>query len=240
MSNTINNEVTLIRKGYNEETWSEYAKCSYAFFPGCQLSGCEPEIVIKAYDSIRFQKPDTGIFIHCCGMHADMNSENEAFEANAEAIRNHWKYLGKPTLIIACPGCYKVFKEKLPDIKIISFYELLLDMNISGGCNSENYIILDPASSAGQDKIQTAVRQLAEDMGVKLHEASEESEDLPYLTYSIAHRNELKKQGKEAVHILEMIYGMGASNVPLPTEEEMRENKHQLKQAMLEFFWSEV
>ena len=47
-----NEEASLIRKAYNEETWEEYEKCSFAFFPGCQLGAAEPELVIKAYDSI--------------------------------------------------------------------------------------------------------------------------------------------------------------------------------------------
>lgn len=258
-----NEEASLIRKAYNEETWDEYEKCSFAFFPGCQLGAAEPELVIKAYDSIRFQHPDTGIFLHCCGFPAILAEANELMEKNMSALKSGWESLGKPVVIMACMNCCRIFNEKLPEIPTISIYKLLKDMAVSGGCNSTDYIIMDPPSLSEDDETPAIVRSLAEEMGVKLHEIIDENSEaegdvkaedkikvktpedeikrakpvddktasagFPYLVYSIAQRDEIKRQGKDAVHILELIFGMGDSNAHL--EHEHDHGEHDLQKA---------
>lgn len=299
-----NGEAALIRKAYNEETWEEFKKCTYAFFPGCKLTGAEPELVIKAYDSIRFQNPDTGIFLYCCGIPAKVEGNDTLLDETLAEIKAGWESLGKPTLIVGCLGCYNTIKSNLPEIPMVTIFKFLKDMEISGGCNSVDYFIKAPAGSDIADETAAIMKELAEDMGVKLHEDTEEG-DYPYLTCSIKDRDALKRQGRDAAHILELIYGMGASNVhlehehdhdhedscdcgedecscdetaagndiadkiaaameevgcdgicsscssacgaydgpaipaPLPTVEESQQNRIELKQAMLEFFFNE-
>lgn len=246
-----NGEAALIRKPLNQATGKEYETCSYAFFPGCQLGAAEPEIVVKAYDSILFQHPDTAIFLQCCGIAAEWEGDAEGFQAVLDDIRTKWESLGKPTMILACMNCYQKFKEHLPEIPITSLYELLVSMKVSGGCNSENYSIFNPCSARNETTVREAVKSLAEDMGVKLHplEENEESakccgygghgeianEDYtdfvaeqriadgvgyPFITYCINCRDMFKTHGQDAVHILELIYGMGASNTHLIHEHD--------------------
>lgn len=299
-----NGEAALIRKAYNEETWEEFEKCSFAFFPGCKLTASEPELVIKAYDSIRFQNPDTGIFLYCCGIPAKVEGDEVLLQKTMAEIKKGWEDLGKPTLIVGCLGCYNTIKSKLPEIPMVTVFKFIKDMEISGGCNSVDYFIKAPAGSEIADETAAIMRELAEDMGVKLHEDSEGS-NYPYLVCGIKDRDALKNDGKDAAHILELIYGFGDSNVhlehehdhehaegcdcgetdcscdesatnndiaakiaaameevgcdgicsscgsvcgasggpaipaPLPTEEEKRQNRVELKQAMLEFFFNE-
>ena len=305
-----NGEAALIRKAYNEETWEEFEKCTFAFFPGCKLTASEPELVIKAYDSIRFQNPDTGIFLYCCGIPAKVEGDEALLNETFTEIKAGWEQLGKPTLIVGCLGCYNTIKANLPEIPMVTVFKFLQDMAISGGCNSVDYFIKSPLGSEIADETAVIMRELAEEMGVKLHEESEEG-NYPYLVCSIKDRDALKNEGKDAAHILELIYGMGASNVhlehehdhdheegcdcgeadcgsdnsdcdcnetsandivakiaaameevgcdgicsscssgcgaydgpaipaPLPTEEEKRQNRVELKQAMLEFFFNE-
>lgn len=196
---TITKENSLVRKPLDAATGKEVTKSKYAFFPGTQLSASEPEIVVKAYDSLCFQHPDTAIFIDKCDM------------TEKDILRKQWEELGSPIMVMACMKAYKQFKEELPDIPVISFYEMMVDMGISGGCNSVDYVVVDPESAKDEEKTKAAVRELADGMGVKFHEADED-DDYPFITYSITERNEIKNSGKEAVHILELIYGMGASN----------------------------
>lgn len=311
-----NGEAALVRKAYDEAAQREYDSCSYAFFPGCQLGAAEPEIVIKAYDSIRFQHPDTAMFLQCCGFAANMAGDPGSFQAVLGSIEEKWNALGRPTMIMACPACQRIFQAHLPDIPVASLYEMLRDMGISGGCHSEDYIFAQLGAksvsapdtgakpSAGGDSITGAVQALAEDMGVKLHSA-EEAAEYPHIVCSVNLRDQLKREGKEAVHILELIFGMGKSNLhlehthdhgheegcheytgahgnagdpvqadmmergtqqdgrdgasfvpetesglalkmeferrsaPLPSPAERQQNRLELKQALLEFFWNE-
>ena len=194
-------------------------------------------------------------------------------------------------MVMACMTCYKKFRENLPEIPVVSLYELLLEMNVSGGCNSVDYSIFNPCSARHEDKVRDAVAELAEGMGVKLHPLPENEQyakccgygghgdiadkgysdfvaqrriaegEYPYITYCINCRDMFKTHGKDAVHILELIFGMGDSNVhmihehdhehegggvqeaeqtaPLPTITERWQNRLELKQMLRELFWGE-
>lgn len=109
-------------------------------------------------------------------------------------------------------------KANLPEASVISLYELLLEMNVSGGCNSVDYSIFDPDAKQPLDNIRSAVAELAESMGVTLHD--DENSEYPYITYCMDCRDSLKNQGKDAVHILELIFGMGASNTHMIHEHD--------------------
>ncbi len=278
-----NGEAALIRKAYNEETWEEYEKCSFAFFPGCKLTASEPELVIKVYDSMRYHSPDMGIFLYCCGIPAKVEGDETLLDETLAEIKKGWQDLGKPTLIVGCLGCYNTIKSKLPEIPMVTVFKFIKDMEINSGDTPVDYFIKAPAGSEIANETAAIMRKLAKDMGVKLHETDEEG-DYPYLVCGIKDRDTLKNEGKDAAHILELIYGMGESNMhleykqdpddisakiaaameelscnglcsscgsgcgandgpsapsPLPTDEEKRQNRLDLKQAMLDFFFNE-
>ncbi len=277
-------EAALVRKPIDRSTGKEYDKCSYAFFPGCQLAGAEPEIVVKVYDSLLFQHPDTAIFLRCCGAPSAWAQDNGVSSEILSDVRQEWENLGKPTMIMACMSCCRIFRENLPEIPAITLYEMLDDLQISGGCNTVDYILFTPSSAHDDDKVIDAVSKLADSMGATLHPPCENTVytgcclcdectdtvsaagDYPFITYCISCRDMLKKSARDAVHILELIYGMGDSNQhikhehkhdhghedhddhedetpavssPLPTPEERRRNRMELKQALLSLFWDE-
>lgn len=252
-----NEEASLVRKPVNKSMGKEYEKCRYAFFPGCQLGASEPEIVVKAYDSLLFRYPDTAIFLQCCGIPAEWAGDAAGFGNVLDDIRTKWESLGRPTMILACMTCLKKFKENLPEIPVISLYELLEKLEISGGCNSTDYSIFNPCSARHEEKTRMAVRHLAEEMGAKIHileenekyakccgygghgSIAEESygnfvadkrireSNYPFITYCINCRDIFKTNGKDAVHILELIYGMGNSNAHMAHKHEHDEkDKH--------------
>ena len=256
-------DFTLIRKPAGSAAGKEHDVCSYAFFPGCTLAGSEPEIVIKIYDSILFQHPDTAIFLQCCG---EQGCCGDVPDGTSDSICESWEALGKPVMITACPDCCRRFRESLPQIPVISLYEFLQQLNINGGCNSTDYTIIYPESAEGDETTLSAVRELAEDMGVTLHD--DDGLSYPYMTCCMKQRNTLKLQGHDAVHILELIFGMGESNAhlehehehehdhddehvhskcapneaasaPLPDEKQQAANRLELKQLLLSFFWNE-
>lgn len=177
---------------------SGYEKSKFAFFPGCCLCAQEPEIVAKVYDSMLFQKAGTAIFMQCCD--------------NIDEIRKEWEALGKPEMIMCCAECEEVFADKLPEIPVISLYDKFVEYEIGGGCNSVDYCLHESV------KNESVVR-LAEDMGVTIHEYEKDS-PFPYLVSDISVRNSLKESGHDAAHILELMFGMGASNTHLIHEHD--------------------
>ena len=60
---------------------------------------------------------------------------------------------------------------------------------------------------------------------------SEDVSRIPFLTSSIEVRNSMKKRGFDAVHILELIYGMGDSNTHLAhVHDGNHEHSHEAPQ----------
>lgn len=263
----FNDIASVIRKPLDTSSGHEYEKCGYAFFPGCQLGIYEPEIVIKVYDSLLFQHPDTAIFLQCCGLPASDGSgkSTEYFENALETIRESWIKMGKPVMITACPACGSLLKENFHDMSVISLYKFLIEHEISGGCNSSDYRIFDRCAPENIKNPAEDIKELANEMGVILHDETEDP--FPYITYCINCRNSLKCDGDDAVHILELIYGMGESNShlihhhehddtniqddihePAYSHEPFRllsgndaeRNMRELRQALLCLFWNET
>ena len=126
-------------------------------------------------------------------------------------------------MILCCPRCAEFFGRELPDIPVVSLYDKLMEYGISGGCNSVDYCLHETSGGAGAGDAFAegagAVAELAESMGATLH-PHEENSPFPYLVNDIAVRNRLKSSNHDAAHILELVYGMGASNTHLIHEHE--------------------
>lgn len=127
-----NKEAALILKPYNEETWEEYEKCTFAFFPGCRLGALEPEFVLRTYDKILSKKPDTAIILRCCGFPAELTDEFELRDNAARTMRDTWETLGRPQIITTCDTCKTMLCEHLPEISVVSAAEFLDDPVIGG------------------------------------------------------------------------------------------------------------
>ena len=208
-----NESFSVVRAPIDPATGKPFESCQYALFPGIALAQSEPELVVLLYDSILHQYPDTAMFLYK-GYGADplLNRKYQ------QRLLTHWRNLGKPTVILATPEDRKFFRGSLAEIPTASLYDILIERSVSGGCNRELYRLSEPEEYGFAD----ALRQLAEMMGVTLYDSSSESTSsisdvsdvsrIPFLTSSMEVRNAMKKNGFEAVHILELIYGMGKSN----------------------------
>ena len=214
MSSQFPNEsFAVVRAPIDPATGNPFESCQYALYPGIALAQSEPELVVLLYDSILHQYPDTAMFLYK-GYGADplLNRKYQ------QRLLTRWRNLGKPTVILATPEDRKFFRGSLAEIPTASLYDILIERSVSGGCNRELYRLSEPEKYGFEE----ALRQLAEMMGVTLYDSASENASsigdisdisrIPFLTSSMEVRNAMKKNGFEAVHILELIYGMGKSN----------------------------
>ncbi len=132
---------------------------------------------------------------------------------------------------------------------------------------SGSIAIHDACGARGDEKTQNAIRQLAEALGLSIEEtaysldktpccgygglvmyanrelAHEMAADCaaqseaPFLTYCMACRDRLAREGKSSKHILELIYGAAASQTPDISEK--RRNRLALKNELLQSVWEE-
>lgn len=195
-------DTTLVKTPVDPDTGKAFERCSYAFIPGCRLCGAEPEIVVKVYDSLLFQHPDTGFIMDRC---------------SGDRIADAWETMGRPVLVTPCMECLNTLRSTLPEAEAMSLCELLMDMNVSGGCNSTDYTLFESPRTPADDRAGDAVVRLAETMGVNF---CDDDGKLPYITCCMDERDSLKRQGRDAVHILELVYGMGESNAHMEHEHD--------------------
>ncbi|QOX64634.1 FAD-dependent oxidoreductase [Anoxybacterium hadale] len=134
---------------------------------------------------------------------------------------------------------------------------------------SEVYSIFDPCSARNNIPMEQAVRTLALQAGVQIEElpkgdlhgccgygghVSEANaeyaayvtksrgalSDKPYLTYCINCRDIFRGEGKPALHLLDLMYGINPIDSKLPSLTERRKNRVRLKETLLTEVWRET
>ena len=166
-------------------------KCSYAFFPGCQLGAADPRYVTEPYRWLLSKQPDAGLILRCCGVPAEWAGNEEMHEQAMAVLRADWEQIGRPALILACPACRKHLKEYLPEIETLSLYEaldrwgyeapeqfgrearkLLKDggHENGGGEGGSKYSVFDPCTARHVEPLERAVRNLAAKSEIPLEE----------------------------------------------------------------------
>lgn len=157
--------------------------CSQVLFPGCQLAASRGEQVLDVYRHLRgiFAPEGLGLFLSCCGVPAHWAGQEQRSAAVLHDITRQWEALGKPRMIMACASCLKHFREFLPQIPVISLWEIL-DTCPSPSAQPEQSgdekklpavcTIHDPCSARHDMAWQQAVRSLARRHGIRLTEPS--------------------------------------------------------------------
>jgi Fe-S oxidoreductase len=160
-------------------------KSGYAFFPGCQLGGSNPDYVLKAYRFLLDKLPGTALMLACCGIPAEWAGEQQMLDAHTAKLRADWERLGKPAMILACPTCQKAFKRFLPDIESVSLYEMLESNGLPEvrAAEEKQAAVYDPCASRYFPAAQRSVRSLASKAGYKLAEIESSAENAKCCSY---------------------------------------------------------
>jgi len=140
----------------------ETGTVEYLFFPGCQLGASSPQHVIDSYDYILKHYTATAITMDCCGAPAIWAGDEALHKAQLEKVREKWQNLGRPTVITACPSCMRQFAEYIPEISVISLYEMMCSKGIGEKpATDESVYVFHPCSSRGFPELQKQVQELA-------------------------------------------------------------------------------
>ena len=142
--------------------------------------------------------------------------------------------------------------------------------NVPGTEGSVRYAVFDPCASRDYPELQTAVRALAEQMGIPTEDLSHtgeyvrccsyggqysiaapdyakrvrmeraEESPLPYITYCVNCRDTFASRGKENIHILDLAFGRTDRRRETPTVTGRWENRRRLKAELMEQYWQET
>lgn len=141
--------------------------------------------------------------------------------------------------------------------------------NINNGITKDKeFTVFDPCAARENNNMQTAVRTLLREKHIKFFEleqkgnygccgfggdvsiASPEFADYvaekradmsekAYITYCINCRDVFADRNKEAIHILDILFGIDGTSAVVPDFTARRKNRENLKKRMLETYWGE-
>ena len=241
-------------------------KCKYVFFPGCQATAIAPATVRAAYlDLCDRLEGGVALMLGCCGAICDWAGRYEMYEDTVRFLDEKLAELGDPIVIAGCPTCKKQLSrhetvgvwEVLESIGLPERAKRL----------EKGIAVHDACGARGDHETQASIRRIAESLGCTVTETEYEGDkapccgyggltqytnrevakkmtdkclersDLPYLSYCMACRDRFAREGRESMHILELVYGTSADHCPDISAK--RYNRLGLKQELLTDVWNE-
>ena len=243
-----------------------YEKCKYVFFPGCQATAIAPATVRAAYlDLCSRLEGGVALMLGCCGAICDWAGRYEMYEDTVKFLDSKLEALGNPTVIAGCPTCKKQLSRH-ETVGIWEVLENI-GLPEKAKRADKPIAIHDACGARGDHETQDSIRRIAESLGCVVEETEYsgdkspccgyggltqytnrevakkmtdkclERSDLPYLSYCMACRDRFAREGRESMHLLELVYGSSADHCPDISEK--RYNRLSLKQQLLKDYWNE-
>ena len=146
--------------------YSYYAlpeNCDTVFFPGCTLAGTRHDKVKGIYEHLRKTIPQLGIVLDCCTKPSHDLGRESHFHSMFHEMENFLQRHGVKKILVACPSCYRVFKDYSEDLRVKTVYEHFAETSLPPSSNIPATITIhDPCSTRDEQQIHAAIRQLAE------------------------------------------------------------------------------
>lgn len=148
----------------------------YAFFPGCNLGAADPRYVEKTYQWLRNHYRSVGLLLRCCGIHALWSGRDDFQREQLAELKQDVESLGNPKLIMACPSCIQYIQRYMPEIEVISLYELMENgktwpkYDLNEEFEKAQFAIFDSCSAKDNSDLKNAVRAAAKQAGIEVEE----------------------------------------------------------------------
>ena len=243
-----------------------YEKCKYVFFPGCQATAIAPATVRAAYlDLCNRLDGGVALMLGCCGAVSDWAGRYEMYEDTVKFLDDQLASLGNPIVIAGCPTCKKQLSRH-ETMGIWNILEEI-GLPRKAKQMDKPMALHDACGTRGDSETQNSIRRIAESLGCiiadteysgdkspccgyggltqytnrevakKMTEKCLERSDLPYLSYCMACRDRFAREGRESMHLLELVYGTSADHCPDISAK--RFNRLGLKNELLKDIWNE-
>ena len=145
--------------------------CDTVLFPGCAMAGSRSEQVIELYKHLKQDIPSLGIVLDCCTKPSHDLGRHKYFTTMFGELRDALEAQGVQQVLVACPSCYRIWKEYGGSISVRSIYEVLAKTKPLQTLSSPVAITIhDPCPTRYDVAIHEAVRHLVTAMGFSLRE----------------------------------------------------------------------
>lgn len=146
-------------------------KCDTILFPGCTLPGTRPDKVMALFEHLQKSIPSLGIVLDCCTKPSHDLGRDTHFQTMFGEMKEYLLSCGIRHILVACPNCYKVFRQYGGDLTVKTVYEHLAETGPPATENiSASITIHDPCSTRHEIGIQQAVRKLATQKSLSITE----------------------------------------------------------------------
>lgn len=149
---------------------------AFLFFPGCQLSASHPEHVEAVYSLLQGQlSGGVGLALGCCGAPAGWAGRADLLDETLAAFRSQHEAMGRPALVLACSSCYQVFKTHLPEIELVSLWDVLAQHDLPAATGASagergTVSIHDPCTTRHEPHMHDSVRRIVTRLGYRIDE----------------------------------------------------------------------
>ncbi len=145
--------------------------CDTVFFPGCTLPGTRPAVTLKMYRQLQEAIPALGIVLDCCAKPSHDLGRTD-FHSLFIEMNDYLAGQGVRSVLTACPGCTKMFRQYGQGFAVRTVYEILHE-NFS--CTAQEKVgiavgVHDPCALREDISTHQAVRGLLSGLGYTLVE----------------------------------------------------------------------
>ena len=146
------------------------------FFPGCSLPGTRPERVSDLFVFLRGIYSDLGMVLDCCSKPSHDLGNHALFLRRFNSLREGLVSQGIEEVLVACPNCFKVFRQYGSPLKVRTVYEVMRE-RVQGGRpvmpepdRERVFTIHDPCSVRFEKGIHRSVRDIVRRLGFFVEE----------------------------------------------------------------------
>lgn len=154
--------------------YSYYAlpeNCDTVLFPGCTLPGTRPGKVKALYEHLNNSIPNLGIVLDCCTKPSHDLGREKHFQAMFSEMQEYLRQHGVKNVLVACPNCYRVFKQYGEALQVKTVYEHLAETSLPLTTDiSATVTVHDPCATRNEGQIHTAIRQIARSKSLNIEE----------------------------------------------------------------------
>lgn len=146
--------------------------CDTVFFPGCSLSGSRPEATLGIFRDLGKKIPTLGVVLDCCTKPSHDLGRQGYFESVFREMTTYLSGKGIKKVLVACPSCYKIFRQYGFGLSVATVYEYL-DTDTFENRQKKRGLqasIHDPCALRDATSTHQAVRSLLHGLGMNITE----------------------------------------------------------------------
>ena len=112
-----------------------------------------------------------GIVLDCCTKPSHDLGRRNHFEYMFGKLRQHLLDSNIRMVLVACPNCYKIFKDYVNGLEVQTVYEVISTGDLPAGATGSGEIVVhDPCPLREETAVQDSVRSILTRMGLSLSE----------------------------------------------------------------------